>query len=65
MSRPHLLIMFGLLVALAPFSGLPASWLELLMPIIAVGIVALGYSFLPRKEKVSPQTSETEQVATA
>ena len=60
-----MLIALGLLVALAPFLGLPTSWLEILLPIIAVAIIALGYSFSPHREKIAPQPREVEQTMAA
>jgi hypothetical protein len=57
MSRENILILLGLLVMLAPFSGLPISWLEFILPIIGLAVGAIGYSFRPRSEPSA--TTET------
>jgi hypothetical protein len=45
MSRANILIVLGLLTALAPFSGLPSSWLQWLLPIAGIAIAATGHTY--------------------
>jgi hypothetical protein len=50
MSRESILILLGILTILAPFSGLPLSWLEFILPAIGLAVAALGYSFRAPRE---------------
>jgi peptidoglycan/LPS O-acetylase OafA/YrhL len=49
MSKGTILIILGALVALAPFSGLPSSWLQFILPAVGIAVIALAYSFVPKK----------------
>jgi hypothetical protein len=54
MARENILIILGILTILAPFAGLPISWLEFILPAIGLAVAALGYSFrAPRSERDS------------
>jgi len=50
MSRARILILLGVLIALAPFSGLPSSWLEFALPVLGLFVLAAGYSFRSKTE---------------
>ncbi len=50
MSRSSFLILLGILTALAPFSGIPFSWLSVLLPIFGFTVAIVGFSV--RLEKV-------------
>jgi chromate transport protein ChrA len=62
MTRPQMLIVLGLVVALAPFSGLPASWLQFLLPAIGIVIIAIAYSFVPKRESSAAAPNESVAV---
>jgi hypothetical protein len=57
MSREATLILIGLLVIVSPFSGLPVSWLQWLLPVLGIIVAVIGYSL--RMEKVRHQKFET------
>jgi hypothetical protein len=63
MSRESTLILVGVLVALAPFSGLPHSWLAVILPFL--GIVAGGIGYALRREHVNRARAEEEGAAAA
>jgi hypothetical protein len=42
MSRETTLIILALLTILSPFVGLPYSWLMVVVPLLGVGVLALG-----------------------
>lgn len=48
MSRSSLLILLGILVFLAPFSGLPMSLLIWILPVLGLSIGLIGVSLRPR-----------------
>lgn len=60
MSRESVLILFGLLVAFSPFSGLPISWLAWILPILGATVLVIGVSFKAQKILAVPVT-EHEQ----
>lgn len=51
MSKEVSVIILGLLVAVAPYLGLPGSWRSVLLVIIGLGLAALG--FFLRREALS------------
>lgn len=53
MSRTYMLVVLGILVAAAPFSGLPISWLGILLPVIGIGIAVIGMSLIARLKAMS------------
>jgi hypothetical protein len=59
MTRNGALILFGVLVILSPFSGLPFSFLQWLFVIFGAGIVLIGVSL--RKAHVNPPASGLPQ----
>lgn len=60
MSRENLLILFGTVVALSPFLGLPSRWLMWLLLVLGAGIVFLGYAtkMQMKPKSLSESTSE-------
>ena len=44
MSRPSLLILLGSLVMFMPYSGLPSSWVTVLLLLFGASIVGVGFS---------------------
>ena len=44
MSHVTTLILLGVLVFLAPFSGLPISWLSWILPILGLCVIVSGLS---------------------
>ena len=57
MTRGTILIILGVLVALSLFSGLPLSWLEIIIPILGLVIAFIGYLMRPRHSAVSTVVS--------
>ena len=69
MSRSNALILLGVLVILAPFSGLPAAIRSLLAVIFGAAVMGIGF-FLRAKEvervmSAIPTQAPTEPVAVA
>jgi hypothetical protein len=62
MSRENLLIIFGLVVALAPFMGLPISWLSVLLPLCGVMVVIIGWTVRSRRKALSASQTDTPSV---
>lgn len=56
MSRENVLILLGLLIMLAPFSGLPNSWLEFVLP--AFGLVVVLIASMVRAQQRAEEASE-------
>ncbi len=57
-----MLIVLGVLVALAPFSGLPMAILAWILPVLGLGIVAIGVSYKRermRQERPTPTHEES------
>jgi len=52
MSKEGTLMIVGVLVILAPFSGLPLSWLEWILPVLGVIVIIVGY--LVRRDRHAP-----------
>ena len=42
MSRPILLIILGVLIALTPYSGVPLSILSIVLPLLGLAVIAVG-----------------------
>jgi hypothetical protein len=53
MSRTTTLVILGVLVFLAPFAGLPLSWLSWLLPVLGVAVIVSGLSL--RQSRVREQ----------
>lgn len=51
MSRESTLVLFGTLIILAPFSGLPLSWLQWLLPALGIIIAGIGYTLRARRRR--------------
>ncbi len=56
MSRSSTLILLGVLVVLAPFSGLPMNIRSLLSVLFGAGIVVVGLSMRMRTAPTTPQS---------
>ncbi|MCR4333485.1 MAG: hypothetical protein NUV60_00470 [Patescibacteria group bacterium] len=59
MSRSSTLILFGILVILTPFSGLPISLRSLLLVIFGACVCGLGFSQRVREARSHQQSVET------
>ena len=53
MTRESILIALGVLIAAAPYLGLPLSLLGILLPILGLLVAAIGVSQRTRKREVS------------
>ncbi len=53
MSRESILIILGVLVLIAPWSGLPLAWLEWILPILGLAIVFTGVTLRMRAKDTS------------
>jgi len=60
MSRAYVLIILGVLIALAPFVGIPLSWLMWGFPIIGFVTAFIGFSM---RRPAAPKDSSLELVA--
>lgn len=54
MSRERFLIIFGLLVLLAPFVGLPLAILSWVLPVLGAAVAFIGVSYAMRKKGREP-----------
>lgn len=62
MTTARLLIVFGVLVLVSPYLGLPYSWLMFLLPVLGVVILALGVRLHQKARKASaPAPYDTQQ----
>ena len=52
MKRERILIILGVLTALAPFYGLPSSYMTVLLILFGFGIAYIGYT-LSKKERTT------------
>lgn len=53
MSRESLLIVFGLLITLSPWSGLPIGWLTYSYGALGIAVAVIGFT---RKKRAAQQT---------
>lgn len=60
MTRESVLITLGILLALTPFSGLPNSWLMVIVPVLSAGVIIIGVAL---RKKRSDESSRVEAVA--
>ncbi len=60
MSSESTLILFGLFVAITPYSGIPTFWYAYILPVF--GIVIIGIGFLFRSRRVSSQNDAVQTV---
>lgn len=58
MSREHVLVICGVLVILAPFAGIPLSWLDIGLPLLGVCICVIGLTQIKRKRSVVNSSHE-------
>ncbi len=63
MSRSSSLIIFGILVVLAPFSGLPSSWLAVLLPLFGIVVALVGLSLRLAEIKTSKTVAPSPEIA--
>lgn len=63
MSRESTVILFGFLVAVSPFIGLPLSILSFVLPILGALIVLIGITLRALSVKSSATPHETESEA--
>lgn len=59
MSQSGILIALGVLVILAPFSGIPLAWQEFILPAIGLAIAVIGYSSRKRHAEIKVDESLT------
>lgn len=64
MSAHRILILLGILIALAPFIGVPLSFLRWLLPLLGLGIGAVGY-VLRTSDKKEVDTVSLSETLTA
>ncbi len=57
MHRQRMLIILGVLIALAPYLGLPYGWLMFLLPLLGIIVLSLGLSL--RIKRRAPLADET------
>lgn len=53
MSREHILVILGAVVLIAPFVGLPLSWLSLVLPVLGLLTLAIGVSLVMRRTRTA------------
>ena len=63
MSRSLMLIVAGVLAALAPFSGLPMAVLAWILPVLGLVIVAIGVSYKRERMRLERPVSHEEPVS--
>ncbi|KND47903.1 MAG: hypothetical protein AB199_04065 [Parcubacteria bacterium C7867-004] len=61
MSRVRLLIIIGSLVVLSPFMGLPMSLLSFLLPVLGLGVIAIGISQRPPAARPTAPTYDPSE----
>jgi len=61
MKRESILIFLGILIILAPFSGLPQSWLEFLLPALGLIVGGIGFSLRNRRKQSGNGTIPPEE----
>ncbi len=54
MTREHIIMVLGALVFIAPWSGLPLSWLEWALPIIGLLVIGLAATLRRRTPSNEP-----------
>lgn len=59
MSKKNIVTLLGVLVILAPFIGLPYSWLMVLLPLLGIGIVVTA--FLMRRKDTTPTVTYDQE----
>jgi uncharacterized protein YacL len=61
MSRERILVLFGILIALSPFSGLPLAILTWILPLLGIVITLIGLTLASRRSqermRITMQTS--------
>ncbi len=62
MSLSRILIALGILIALAPFLGIPLSMLRWVLPFIGVVVMFIGYTLRAPKKKDSESIPSTEPI---
>ncbi len=54
MTREHLIMLLGALVFVSPWSGLPLSWLEWILPLIGLLVIGLAFTLRRRTPAAEP-----------
>jgi hypothetical protein len=54
MTREHVLMALGALVLIAPWSGLPLSWLEWILPLIGLAVIGIAFTMRRRTPPAAP-----------
>ena len=62
MSNSTALITLGILTFLAPFSGLPYSVLNILLPLFGIAVFAIGFSMRAKRVKEMATTAAAPAV---
>lgn len=57
MSHVTTLILLGVLVGIAPFAGLPISWLSWILPILGLCVIASGLSLRQSRVRAEMRAS--------
>ncbi|MBU6323819.1 MAG: hypothetical protein KGI41_03715 [Patescibacteria group bacterium] len=65
MSSGSVLILLGVLILLAPFSGLPFSWLTLVLLVIAVVVIGIGINVRTKKAPPAAATAAAPETPAA
>ncbi|HUQ30382.1 MAG TPA: hypothetical protein VM103_02565 [Candidatus Paceibacterota bacterium] len=61
MSRSSLLILLGFLTILAPFAGLPSSWVAILTSLFGMCVAIIGFSIRVQKVEEARAQEKTAQ----
>lgn len=59
MSRPTVLIILGILTALTPYSGLPLSILNFVLPLLGLAVIGVGLVERAERKRQTPSTLQT------
>lgn len=59
MSRPTVLIILGILIALTPYSGLPLSILSFVLPLLGLAVIGVGLVERAERKRQTPFTLQT------
>ena len=63
MSRESILLILGALVIISPWSGLPPTWMEVLLVLLGLGVVVIAITLRRRGVKtVAPAPHVAEPV---
>lgn len=60
MSRESVLLVLAVAVILAPFLGLPYTWIMVLIPVLGLGILGIGITLHRRRSRPKKEVPEYE-----